>query len=577
MHKIIESCLKQFSEENELGLEKESKQFELFSNCILAYERCPTSFDFRDITSDEDDAGIDGIIFFVDDELATTIDEVKDIFSRRKKSISVDIVFVQSKTSENYDRGEILKFSDGVEDFISSSSNLPQGQFLIDCKNIFNYIINNVSKVKNGRPDCFMYFVCTSNNEIADEIEATRVSSIKKINNSGYFNNVEFQYVGLNRLMQLWTNMNGSESATLSVEKFIPYPTMGDITEAYIAIVSARELIEKLLINSEGKIKLHIFEENVRAFLGQENPVNEKIKKTLTNRKQCDKFAIYNNGITIISPDVKVQNNKISLENYQIVNGCQTSNVLFECKDQEIDSSYITVKIIEATDPDVISDIVSATNNQSKVDDNQFLAFKPFIRRLEKYFDATQDLEGREVKLYFERRLGQYKNMDIPKKKIYSITEAGRAVGALFFLKPDLASRYPNKFISEMADDIFDENNKEEAFYLAALVDYKLKPFYQKNRTLNKFAIYKWHIITIFGFLATHNYPPKLQYKQKVQKYAKTIQSICCSDDKLQLLIDKIPTILNEIGLKQNRDEVRSAAYAKQVLEYCTIHLIGEH
>ncbi len=578
MHKIIESCLKKFSEENDIESEEESKQFEFFSNYVIAYERYPANFDFKDITSDDVDGGIDGIIFFIDDELATTLEEVQEIFLRRKKSISVDIIFIQAKTSENYDRGEILKFSDGVKDFVAPISYLPQGEFLKDAKKIFNYIVENVARVKSGRPNCLMYYVCTSNNKIADEIEATKLSTICTIKDTGFFNTVDFQYIGLDMLMKLWDNTNNSTSATLSVERFIPYPTMGGITEAYIAIISAKEFINKILITADRKIKLHIFEENVRAFLGQENPVNGKIKETLTNSKQCDKFAIYNNGITIISPEVNVQNNIISLENYQIVNGCQTSNVLFECKDEEIDTAYITVKIIEATDLDVISDIVSATNNQSKVDANQFLAFNPFIRRLEKYFEATQDIPNREVKLYFERRLGQYRNTEeIPKKKICSITETGRAVGALFFLKPDLASRYPNKFISEMATDIFDENNKEEAFYLAALVDYKLKPYYQKNRTLNKFAIYKWHIITIFGFLATHNYPPKLQYKQKVQKYAKTIQSICCSDDKLQLLIDKIPAILNEIGLKQNRDEVRSATYAKQVLEYCTTHLIGEH
>ena len=574
MHKIIESCLKKFCEENDIESEEESKQFEFFSNYIIAYDKCPTNFDFRDITSDDIDGGIDGIIYFIDDELATTLDEVQDIFSRRKKSLSVDMVFIQAKTSENYDRGEILKFSEGVDDFVAPISTLPQGQFLIDSKRIFNYIIDNVSRVKNGRPNCTMYYVCTSNNDIADEIEAARLLAIRKINNTGYFNSVEFQYVGLKQLMKLWTNMNCSASAIVSVERFVPYPTMGDITEAYIAVISAKEFIEKLLLTSEGKIKLHIFEENVRAFLGQENPVNEKIKHTLTNEKQCDKFAIYNNGITIISPDVKVQSNKISLENYQIVNGCQTSNVLFECKDEDIESAFVTVKIIEATDPDVISDIVSATNNQSKVDGNQFLAFKPFVRRLEKYFETTQDIPNKEVKLYFERRLGQYRNSEIPKKKIYSITDAGRAVGALFLLKPDLASRYPNKFISEMATTIFDERNKEEAFYLAALVDYKLKPFYQKNKSLSRYAIYKWHIITIFGFLATCIKPPQLKNKKKIQEYSKKVLQICCNDDKLQSIVDLIPSILNEIGLKTNRDEVRSATYAKSVLEYCTANLV---
>lgn len=574
MHKIIENCLKKFSTENSIDSEEISKQFEFFVNSIIAYDRCPANFDFRDITSDDVDGGIDGIIFYVDDELATTLDEVQGIFSRHKKNISVDIIFIQSKTSEKYDRGEILKFTNGVEDFIDVDSVLPQGPFIADSKKIFNFIIENVAKVRNGRPNCIMYFVCTSNNEIAPEIEAAKLSAIKKVRDSGFFNEVTFEYIGLEQLMKLWTNMNCSTSATITVENFFPYPTMSGVTESYIAIISAKEFIEKLLLATDGKMKLHIFEENVRAFLGRDNPVNTKIKETLTDKKRCDKFAIYNNGITIISPDVKVQNKKFSLDNYQIVNGCQTSNVLYECKEADIDSAFVTVKIIEAADPDVISDIVSATNNQSKVDDNQFLAFKPFIRRLEKYFDATQDIPNYEIKLYFERRLGQYKNSDVPKKRIYSITDAGRAVGALFLLKPDLASRYPNRFVAETATTIFDEKNREEAFYIASLVDFRLKPFYQKTKILNRYAIYKWHIITIFGFLATNTYPPKIQNKQNIQKYGKKILQICTSEDKLQILVGQIPLILEKIGLKTNRDEVRSATYAKSVLEYCAANLV---
>lgn len=418
-----------------------------------------------------------------------------------------------------------------------------------------------------------MYYVCTSNNDIATEIEAVRLAAIKNLNDTLLFSDVSFEYIGLKELMALWDNTNNVTSAILTVERFAPYPNMKGITEAYVSIVSIKNFIEQILLTQEKKMKLNIFEENVRAFLGQDNPVNAKIQKTLTDEEQADKFAIFNNGITIISPDVKVQNNLISMESYQIVNGCQTSNVLYQCKDLDLTNAFVTVKIIEVADPDVISDIVKATNNQTKVDDNQFLAFSPFVRRLEKYFDTTQDIAGQEVKLYFERRLGQYKGVDIPKKKILSITETARALGALFLNKPDLASRYPNKFIAEMAEELFSENNKEEAFYVSALVNYKLKPFYQKNKILNEFAFYKWHIITIFGYLASGSTPPFIQNLKDIKKYSNKLRSICCSDIKLNEIIIKIPAILNDIGLKNNRDEVRSAAYAKLVLEYCNNNL----
>ncbi len=573
MHRIIESYLKKFSLDNEIELEESSKQFEYFVNYSIAYDKYPGNFDFKDITSDDVDGGIDGIIFIVENELVTTIDEIERIFNRTKRDFSVEVIFVQSKASESYEMGEILKFGHGVSDFISQKPALPHGEFLKDAKKIFDYIIDNVAKVKNGRPDCFLYYVCTSSNDLSTEISALQTTLKAQIELSELFNSVNFDFIGLTKLMKLWDNTKSIINATFSVEGFAPYPAMKGVTESYVAIISIKEFIDKILLTEDKKIKPHIFEENVRAFLGKDNLVNTKIKETLTNPTQCDKFAIFNNGITIISPDVKVQSKKISLENYQIVNGCQTSNVLFECKDEDIDSAYVTVKIIEVSDNDVIADIVNATNSQTKVESNQFLAFNPFVRRLEKYFDSTQDVLAKEVKLYFERRLGQYKNTDIPKKKIFSITDVGRSVGALFLLKPDLASRYPNKFIAEMATQIFDDKNKEMPFYLAALVDFKLKPYYQKKRILSEYAKYKWHILTIFGYLASGTPPASLQNKKQIEKYKSAIISTCLNDNKLDDVVEKIPTILKEIGLKNNRDEVRSATYAKQVLEYCATRL----
>lgn len=64
MHKIIGSFLAKFSEENGFESEKESVQFEYFVNYIIAYDKYPREFDIREITSDDVDGGIDGVIFW---------------------------------------------------------------------------------------------------------------------------------------------------------------------------------------------------------------------------------------------------------------------------------------------------------------------------------------------------------------------------------------------------------------------------------------------------------------------------------------------------------------------------------
>ena len=290
----------------------------------------PSFVDNIEITSDEDDEGIDGILFLVDGELVTTTEEAIAILSRPKKNIEVEICFIQTKSSESFDRGEILKFGDGVYDFLSDEPTLPQGEFIKNAKKIFNYIIENVSKIKNGRPTVCLRYVCTSTNDIAVEIEATRKNIETKIRKTEYFSNVDFIISGLSDIMKLWDSTNNNSEAKLPVEKSVSYPVMEGIKEAYIAIVSIKEYINNILLNQDGRMRLNIYEENVRAFLGVENPVNKKIKDTILNLEKSDKFAVYNNGITIISPDVRYQNNQISLGNFQIVNGCLTSNVLYE-------------------------------------------------------------------------------------------------------------------------------------------------------------------------------------------------------------------------------------------------------
>ena len=570
MHKIISNYLNEFCNDNFISLEeKESKKFEYFINYCIACSKYCDDVDVRDITTQEDDAGIDGILFFIDGELISTCDEAREIFAGHKKNLEVEIIFVQSKTSDSYDRGEILKFGDGVVDFTSDTPTLPQGEFIRNAKKIFDCLIDNVAKIQNGRPDAILKYVCTTNNQIEKEIAATKENIIRDVLNTGYFNQVTMDYSGLSEVMNLWENTKKNSSATINTFHTVPFPIMHGIEEAYIAIVKVKDYISCVLQGEDGKQKTYIYEENVRAFLGDDNPVNGSIKRTLLDSDKFDKFAVYNNGITIISPDVRIQSNRISFENYQVVNGCQTSNVLFSCRDSIDDNTMITIRIIEATDPDIIADIVKATNSQSKVDENQFLSFSPFVRRLEKYFEATEDVEGKEIKLYFERRNGQYRNSGIPKRKIFSIGEASRSLGSIFLMVPDLASRYPNKFVKEKSEQLFNERNKEEAFYAAALVDYRFKQLSTAGKPLNKYLIYKWHILTLFGFIATGTNPPSLQNKQKVKSYVSKLVKICCDEQEYTRIFERAIAIIEEIGLRKDRDEVRSIGYANLIKKYC--------
>ena len=84
-------------------------------------------------------------------------------------------------------------------------------------------------------------------------------------------------------------------------------------------VVKASDFVKNLLMSPDGNLQTQVFEENVRSFLGMDNPVNQSISATLQS-DGSSRFPVLNNGITIVSPDVKLQGNKLHLTNYQIVN-----------------------------------------------------------------------------------------------------------------------------------------------------------------------------------------------------------------------------------------------------------------
>lgn len=139
-----------------------------------------------------------------------------------------------------------------------------------------------------------------------------------------------------------------------------------------------------------------------------------------------------------------------------------------------------------------------------------------------------------------------------------------------------MAGRYPTKFLAQMQDKLFASQNKEQAFYTAAVVAYKFKQLSTKGKLLNKYVIYKWHILTIFGYVVCGSTPPSLKKKKEIEKYCQQIMNVCMSDEECIKAFQKAVDVINEIGLKNSRDEVRSSAYANDVKKYCNTKLIVE-
>ncbi len=171
------------------------------------------------------------------------------------------------------------------------------------------------------------------------------------------------------------------------------------------------------------KYKNSILKYNPRSYLGHEGKkVNNAIKETIME-KETNEFALYNNGITMLSDETYInerigQKNKAQLivKNPQIINGGQTSYTLSRIYEENLEndvekvfqSKEVLVKIItllENSDHqnkvDLIKNISNATNQQTPVINADKISNDDLQVKIQKYlFD--------NYGLLYERKRGEF-------------------------------------------------------------------------------------------------------------------------------------------------------------------------
>jgi hypothetical protein len=301
----------------------------------------------------------------------------------------------------------------------------------------------------------------------------------------------------------------------------------------------------------------------VRDFIGLEGQINSEMSTTLQDTVKQKRFGVLNNGITIISPDIRVTGFDIFLRDFQIVNGCQTSNVLFENRMVVGDDTTVMLKIVETSDAAVVDDIVRSTNRQTKVEEDQFLATLDAVKALERYFDARGADE--EYRLYFERRKNQFSaHENVKAIRVFDIKEIARCAAAMFLDKPDIASRYPNRLTGELRDLIFNRNYSEEIYHVAAYTLYRVKLLLSNGKIDPKYGKLRWHIIMAIKYYVIGGTIPQLG-SRKIAASCAAIEGFVSGND--EITIDKLRDLcavvvdINDVS----RDKMKTPTFLHDV------------
>jgi len=528
MHRVVAAHVSDFQKKYEIS-DDLSKQFEAFVNYSLFRSLCASNIDPRDLVYHGDDPGIDGIMIFIDDDFVSSTEEVEDAFSGRKRDADVTIVFSQAKTSESWTKSEINTFESAIKDFLSSSHAYPHSEYMSNCREVFDAVLQNVGKIRDGKPRAQAYFATTAKNPEEREILGAQSALRKSLNDTGFFSEVDVILASRDTIVEMWKAAEGQVEASLRVLGSAAFPKAPGIEEGYVVTVKAKDFIDQILKDKNDRLRQRIFEENVRDFIGLGGEVNTEIAETLQDPLKQKRFGVLNNGITIISPDVRVAGFDIYLRDFQIVNGCQTSNVLFEHRKSVTDDATLMLKIVETSDPAVVDDIVRSTNRQAKVDEDQFLATLDAVKAIERYFDARGADE--EYRLYFERRKNQFSaHENVKAIRVLDIKEIARCVAAMFLDKPDIASRYPNRLTGEMRSQVFNREYHEEVYHVAAYTLYRLKLLISNRKIDPRYGKLRWHIIMAIKYYVCGGSIPQLG-SNKIKNICSSIEKFISSND----------------------------------------------
>lgn len=543
MHRIVKAHLQSFVSSFSLDADSEAIQFEKFSTYSVIASRFNGAFDLDDVVTGESDEGIDGVAVIIDESVMASADDAEAVFIKPRRNHDVDVVFIQAKRSEGFDLGDFLKFKEGILRFVTASPYVATDDVLLESRGMFDVVLEHVPNLRNGRPSLIARFVATGIYQQPDALETALRDFRSQLTSLGVFHEIDIKFVDRDELTRLWVDTYSGVNASLPAYSTAALPNIVGIDEAYLAVVKASDFVNNVLTTADGNLRTHVFEENVRSFLGFDNDVNKSIASTLMS-ETSSRFPVLNNGITIVSPDVQLQGNTLHLANFQIVNGCQTSNVLFENR-TSLGDVMVNIKVVETQMEDVFSELVRATNSQTRVEDTQFLSLLPIVRKVEQFFNTYDGDDGR---LYLERRDRQYVGHDIPNTRIFSLHNAAKCVAAMVCKRPELAMRYPKKMYDELSSTIFAEDTKEIVFYAACLTMYRFTLLVSNSTIPQNLKRFKWHMLPIIWAIVNDKNTPNLNSKEIARQSQKVIDVMAKHGAQANKIFNQVAQICGDLG-----------------------------
>ena len=530
-NRIILGILNEFQADFEIK-EEESKSFEKLVSYVAFSKIDPDAFSdaciFDTLDVDKNNTfGIDSFALFINDNLITNKADIEH--HRKSKRMDVRFSFIQTKRSASIDSGDFLKFTAAVENFFSKNPRLPLSEELESARDLMNEIFQpeNARLFSNKRPKCELFYATsghkTNDPTILGLFDQEQENLSKTIPEVGSFSITQ---IDADYIIDSYNELENKHTVNIHFEKNISCGNINGVEQSFIGYLPASEFL-KLIKGADGNIRKNLFYENVRDFQGQKNPVNTEISETLSNPDKIDKFLLLNNGVTIVAKEfANIRSSDYEICDYYIVNGCQTSNVIYqhENKIKNIRDLYVPIKIVHTTDNNVITSLIRSTNRQTPVPDEAFVSLEKFHKRLQEFYKrfSHECFES----LYYERRSKEFSNSStrIERSRIVNLHAQIRSFISIIEGEPQLVmSNNPTSILKEHGNKMFQTEHKYTPYYLSSLLLYLFYVLNQKRKISGEYIISRYWICWIARVLAFNKFKIGAMNSQKTEKKCEEI------------------------------------------------------
>lgn len=503
---------------------------------------------------------IDGISIIVNGNIISCEEEIHDLITHNKY-LDVSFILIQAKNSSSFDTGEIAKFLIGVKSLFEDENKSYSNANIQEKAEIINSIYQQSSHFINRNPICKMYYVTTGKWVDDQNIKNTVQSLIKNIDDLNIMEKgkVEFIPIDSDKLRTLYRQSDTRITREIQLQEYIPLPEIKGVQQAHIGIIHAEEYIKLITDESKNIIK-GLFYDNVRDYQGENNDVNKEIDTTIKLRDKHDSFVLFNNGVTIVAEQFNlIGKGKVSITDYQIVNGCQTSYVIFNNVNNISKDLLIPIKIITLTrESEIKNEIIKSTNRQTPVTIEELEALTEFQKKLEDFYKT---LSKDDKCLFYERRAKQYHGEhEVKKNRIVDIQLQMKCFSSMFLDQAHNSGRYKAKLFSEIKNKIFKNSHHPLGYYISAYSFFLLNNLFSKGEIDSKYKPFKFHLLNIFRILSVGFKCPDLSSNEFL-KCCQTIEKNL-KDEVItkQLFLESVAYIDQVVVKIYNKDYSRSNA-----------------